>query len=315
MPELPDIVVYVDALTERIVHTALSDVKVVSPFVVRTFDPPIQSLKGAGVTEVRRLGKRVAIGFEHGRWLVIHLMVMGRLHWKDAPPKPTDRQALAAFVFPAGVLVLTESGTKKRASIHVVAGEEQLAGHDPGGIDVLDAELGAFRANLTKENHTVKRALTDPRLFSGIGNAYSDEILHAARLSPVMLTHRMTDEQVAALYRAARQTLQSWIERLRAEAAGKFPKNVTAFHEGMRVHGRFGCPCPDCGTAVQRIRYAENETNYCPRCQTGGAMLADRALSRLLKSDWPSTIDELEAGPAGRLRVPEANLRKKGTGR
>jgi len=269
-------------------------------FVLRTAVPPIDSLIGKRVIALRRLGKRIVFGFEGDRWLVLHLMIAGRLQWAEATAKPVARNALVHFVFPSGTLTLTEAGTTRLAALHVVEGETGLAAHDPGGIDVLAGSPEEFAAALRRENHTLKRSLTDPHLFSGIGNAYSDEILHAARLSPLMQTSRLTTEEIGRLHAAVRGVLASWTERLRREAGGKFPAKVTAFHAEMAVHGKFGRPCPVCGTAVQRIRYAANEVNYCPRCQTGGKLLADRSLSRLLKGDRPKTIDEAE----GQLGLP-----------
>jgi formamidopyrimidine-DNA glycosylase len=294
MPELPDIVVYIEALEQRILDRRLERVQIASPFLLRSIDPPPASVNGRTVRALRRIGKRIAIGFDNDTWLVLHLMIAGRLHWVTKKVKPDGRRTLAAFEFDTGTLTLTEAGSQKRASLHVVAGEAGLAALDPGGIDVLSATPSAFAARLTAANHTLKRALTDPRLFSGIGNAYSDEILHRAGLSPILLTHKMKPEQIDHLLHATRATLIDWTERLRAEAGDKFPENVTAFREEMAVHGRYGMPCPRCGTKVQRIRYASNETNYCAVCQTGGKLLADRALSRLLREDWPRTLEELE---------------------
>jgi formamidopyrimidine-DNA glycosylase len=294
MPELPDVAAYLSALEPRVVGRTLERVRVASVSLLRNFEPPLASFEGQVVRELRRVGKRIAIGFEGDRWLVIHLMIAGRLHWRAAGVKLAGRRDLAAFDFADGSLVLTEAGTKRRASLHTVVGEAALAAIDPGGIDVLASDLEAFRAALRFENRTLKRALTDPRIVSGIGNAYSDEILHAARLSPIALTHRLTDVEWRRLFEATRATLQFWIDRLGAEAAGGFPERVTAFRDDMAVHGRFGKACPDCGAPVQRIRYADNETNYCARCQTGGKLLADRSLSTLLKSDWPRTLEELE---------------------
>ena len=269
--------------------------RLASPFLLRTADPPLAECHGRQVVGLRRIGKRIAFGLEGELWLVLHLMIAGRLHWKPPGAKiPGGRRGLAAFDLSSGTLILTEAGAKKRAALHVVRGEAGLAELDPGGLEVFDADLPAFRQRLTHANHTLKRALTDPRLFSGIGNAYSDEILHAARLSPVTLTQRLSDEQIERLYGAVRQTLRAWTDRLRDEAGEEFPEKVTAFREGMAVHGRFGRPCPRCGGPVQRIRHAANETNYCPACQTGGKLLADRSLSRLLKQDWPRTLEELE---------------------
>ncbi len=292
MPELPDIALYLHALTPRVVGRRLERVRVASPFVLRTADPPVADLAGREVRDVRRLGKRIVLGFEGDYFAVLHLMIAGRLHWKAAGTAVPRRSGLAAFDFPNGALLLTEAGTKHRASLHVVHGATALAAHDPGGLDILGATLAQFRAALTRESHTLKRALTDPRLLDGIGNAYSDEILHAARLSPLRLTTQVGDAEIERLFRAAQQTLTGWLERLRAETGEAFPEKVTAFREGMAVHGRFRQPCPACGSPVQRIRYAENEVNYCATCQTGGRLLADRSLSRLLKSDWPRSLDE-----------------------
>jgi formamidopyrimidine-DNA glycosylase len=323
MPELPDITVYIEALRARVVGRRLNRVRLYSPFVLRTAEPPIDSLEGMRVTEIERLGKRIALGFDHGAWLVIHLMIAGRLHWDAAssedtpkhkgarPPqgqassgheapserrgrltKPT-RNAAAALEFENGTLLLTEAGTKKRASLHVAADRAALAAYERGGLDVRECDLDAFIAAMTRENHTLKRALTDPSIMSGIGNAYSDEILHRAGLSPVMLTARVSRDEWARLHAAARETLDEWTRRLREQSQGRFPEKVTAFRPEMRVHGRYGQPCPVCGAPVQRIVYAENECNYCARCQTGGTVLADRALSRLLHKSWPRSIDEL----------------------
>jgi formamidopyrimidine-DNA glycosylase len=294
MPELPDITVYLEALERRVVGQVLENIRLENIFVLRTAVPPIGSLEKRRVVALRRLGKRIAFGFEGERWLVLHLMIAGRLQWVDGTTKPKATNALAHFFFTNGTLTLTEAGTKRRASLHVLDGEAALRAHDPGGVDVFASSHQEFAAALTRENHTLKRALTDPRLFSGIGNAYSDEILHAARLSPVALTQKLSAAEGARLFAAVRSVLRAWTERLRREAGGRFPAKVTAFHAGMAVHGKFGQPCPVCGTAVQRIRYAENEVNYCPRCQTGGKLLADRSLSRLLKQDWPRTIEEAE---------------------
>jgi len=295
MPELPDIAAYMHALAPRVVGQPLVGVRLASAFLLRTVEPPLASIEGKVMRELRRVGKRIAFGFEGGNWLVLHLMIAGRLHWRSVGAKLAGRNALAAFDFPGGSLVLTEAGSKRRASLHVLADEAGLAAADPGGIDVLASGLEEFRAALTAENRTLKRALTDPRIVSGIGNAYSDEILHAARLSPIALTHKLTAEEWDRLYVATRETLTVWIARLRAEADAAFPEKVTAFREEMAVHGRFGKPCPRCCQPVQRIRYADNETNYCAECQTGGKVLADRSLSRLLGKDWPRTLDELEA--------------------
>jgi formamidopyrimidine-DNA glycosylase len=295
MPELPDISAYLGALEERIVGQALEHVRIASAFLLRTAQPPVTDAVGHRVRELRRIGKRIAIGLDNDVWLVLHLMIAGRLHWRARGAKLTGRNTLAAFDFPNGSLVLTEAGTKRRASLHVLKGEQGLQSADPGGIDVFASDLPAFRAALTLENRTLKRALTDPRILSGIGNAYSDEILHAARLSPVTLTAKLTPEEWNRLFAATRDTLRLWIDRLRAESRASFPEKVTAFRADMAVHGRYGKPCPQCGEPVQRIRYADNETNYCAKCQTGGRVLADRALSRLLGKDWPRTLDELEA--------------------
>jgi len=295
MPELPDISAYISALETRIVGQPLEHVRLASAFLLRTAEPPITDAEGRTVRELRRIGKRIAIGVDGDLWLVLHLMIAGRLHWRPRGARLAGRQSLAAFDFPTGSLVLTEAGTKRRASLYVVAGEDGLRAIDPGGIEVFESDLASFRAALTAENRTLKRALTDPRLVSGIGNAYSDEILHAARLSPVTLTHKLKDEEWQRLYDATRHTLTMWIDRLRAEAGDEFPEKVTAFRKEMAVHGRYKQPCPVCEEKIQRIRYADNETNYCARCQTGGKVLADRSLSRLLRADWPRTLDELEA--------------------
>ncbi len=293
MPELPDITVYCEALARRVVGQSLERVRLASPFVLRTAVPPIGAVEGRRVTAVRRLGKRVVLALEDGLFVVVHLMVAGRLRWLAPGDRLPGRITLAAFDFPAGSVVFTEAGTKKRASIHLLQGESALAAMDPGGLEPLDADRAAFAARLTAENHTLKRALTDPRLFSGIGNAYSDEILHRARLSPLALTQKLAPEDIARAHRATVDVLTEWAARLRAQAGDAFPANVTAFRPEMAVHGKFGKPCPVCGAPVQRIRYAENETNYCARCQTGGVVLADRALSRLLRQSWPRNIDEL----------------------
>jgi formamidopyrimidine-DNA glycosylase len=295
MPELPDISAYIFALEARLIGQPLERVRLGSPFLLRTVQPPLSAVEGRSVEKFRRIGKRIALGLEGDLWLVLHLMIAGRLHWKKRDAKLGGRQNLAAFDFPQGSLTLTEAGSQRRASLHVIGGEENLAGLDAGGIDVFAADLDAFRQVLTAENHTLKRALTDPRWLSGIGNAYSDEILHAAQLSPVTLTHRLKAEEWARLFLATRETLQLWMNRLRAEAARAFPEKVTAFRKDMAVHGRYGLPCPRCGDKVLRIRYADKETNYCARCQTAGKVLADRSLSRLLGSDWPRTLEELEA--------------------
>jgi formamidopyrimidine-DNA glycosylase len=295
MPELPDITVYLERLRPRIQGRELTKVDIASPFLLRTFDPPLREIEGRRIDDLLRVGKRVVWAFDNGVYLVLHLMIAGRLHWKPPDAKLPGKIGLAAFRFADGTLTLTEAGTKKRASLHLVRGREAVAALDPGGIEVLSADLDAFAAALTRENHTLKRALTDPHLFSGIGNAYSDEILHAARLSPLALTYKLGPEETARLFEATKKVLVDWTERLRQDAGDGFPEKVTAFRDGMAVHGRFGQPCPVCSSAVQRIVYAENETNYCPRCQTGGKVLADRSLSRLLKDDWPRTMEELEA--------------------
>jgi formamidopyrimidine-DNA glycosylase len=294
MPELPDIVVYLEALEQRVLGHVLARVRIAGPFLLRTALPPIDSVQGQKVVALRRIGKRIALGFENGMWLVFHLMIAGRLHWKSKAVVPDGRRTLATFEFESGTLTLTEAGAKKRASLHLFADEAAMAAVDPGGLEVLAATREAFAEALTSENHTLKRALTDPHLFSGIGNAYSDEILFHAQLSPVSLTRRMEAEAIGRLYQATRETLSSWTKTLREEAGGKFPDKVTAFREEMFVHGRYGQPCRRCGTKIQRIRYAANETNYCPTCQTGGKLLADRALSRLLREDWPKSLDEMD---------------------
>jgi formamidopyrimidine-DNA glycosylase len=299
VPELPDVTVYLEALERRILGATLERVRLLTPFLLRSVDPPLSAGTGQRVTGLRRVGKRLVIALEDDLFLVIHLMIAGRLHWKPAGARPPARIGLAAFDFSTGTLVLTEAGTKRRASLEAVRGEAALRALDPGGLDVLTADLAAFRAALVAENHTLKRTLTDPRVFSGIGNAYSDEILHRARLSPVKLTQALSEEEVRRLHAATRGVLTEWIARLRDQAGEGFPEGVTAFRPEMAVHGRYGKPCPDCGAPVQRIVHAENETNYCARCQTGGRMLADRSLSRLLHADWPKTLDEWE----GRLRA------------
>jgi formamidopyrimidine-DNA glycosylase len=293
MPELPDITVYIEALDRRIVGERLLRIRLASPFLVRTFEPALEAAEGKTVHGLRRLGKRIAIGLDDDLWLVLHLMIAGRLHWQQAGAKLAGKYNLAAFDFSRGTLLLTEAGSKRRAALYVVQGDEALAQHHPGGLEVLTATVDEFDAALTRENHTLKRALTDPHLFSGIGNAYSDEILHRARLSPIALTQKLSSDEVQRLHAATRKVMQEWIDRLRAEAGDEFPEHVTAFRKEMAVHGRFGQPCPVCGAPVQRIRYADNETNYCPSCQTGGKILADRSLSRLLKDDWPRWLDEL----------------------
>ena len=330
MPELPDITVYIEALRKRILGAQLKRVRIVSPFLLRTVEPPVGSVEGKKVLELRRLGKRICIGVEGGNWLVLHLMIAGRLHWHggdggaDGKPggktggksdgssggrslKLGGRQNLAAFEFSSGTLVWTEAGSQKRASLHMAAGEEGLRELDPGGIEVLECSLAEFTAELRLENHTLKRSLTDPRWFSGIGNAYSDEILWAAKLSPTTLTQKMKQEDVARLFEATRTTLREWVERLRAETGEGFPENVTAFRAEMAVHGKYKQACPRCGSAIQRIKYASNETNYCARCQTGGKLLADRAFSRLLREDWPRTSEELEMKMGERRGLPQSH--------
>jgi formamidopyrimidine-DNA glycosylase len=297
VPELPDITLYLEALGDRIVGRQLNGIVLISPFLLRTATPPLASAAGRRVEQLRRVGKRIAIGLSGQLWLVLHLMIAGRLHWFASGQKVSGRAALARFGFDNGTLTLTEAGSKRRASLHLLQGDAELDRIDPGGLDVFAADLAAFSARLTLEHHTLKRALTDPRLFSGIGNAYSDEILHRAQLSPLAMTHKLGDQQIARLHQATRSTLKDWTERLRASGGAAFPEGVTAFRPGMAVHGRYRQPCPACGTPVQRIRYADNETNYCPHCQTEDRVLADRALSRLLKDDWPRTVDELERLP------------------
>lgn len=295
MPELPDITAYIGALESRIIAKPIEQIRLASPFLLRTAQPPITDAEGRMVRELRRIGKRIAIGVEDDLWLVLHLTIAGRLHWRPRGAKLAGRQNLAAFDFPNGSLVLTEAGSKHRASLHVVKGEEALQAMDPGGVDVFDGDLDSFREALTAENRTLKRALTDPRILSGIGNAYSDEILHAAQLSPISQTRKLKPEEWQRLFSATRTILTHWIDQLSAEAKNGFPEKVTAFRKGMVVHGRYGEPCPTCGEKIQRIRYADNETNYCAHCQTAGRVLADRSLSRLLGADWPRTLDELEA--------------------
>ena len=294
MPELPDISAYLEALEPRIGRKRLERVRLGSPFLLRTITPPLSAAEGQTVRGLRRVGKRIAIGLDNEVWLVLHLMIAGRLHWRKAGAGLAGRQNLAAFDFADASLVFTEAGTRHRASLHVVAGDEALRALDPGGIDVFDSSFEEFAARLTSANHTLKRSLTDPKLFSGIGNAYSDEILHAAQLSPIAMTKKLTDDEQRRLWEFTRSTLRMWVDRLRAEARDRFPEKVTAFRPDMAVHGRYGLPCPVCGAKVQRIRYADNETNYCAKCQTGGRLLADRALSRLLREDWPRSLDELE---------------------
>ncbi len=294
MPELPDIVIYLERLAPLVLDQPLLRVAIRNPFVLRSVAPPLSAVEGKRVRELRSLGKRIVFGLEDDLFLVIHLMIAGRLRWRPPGAKAPARLGLAALECPNGVLLLTEAGSKRRASLHVVGGEAGLAEFDRGGVEVLESDLASFSTRLTQENHTLKRALTDPRLFSGIGNAYSDEILHRARLSPLALTTRLGQEEIARLHDATLATLRDWIARLRKESGDDFPEKVTAFREGMAVHGRFRLPCPVCGSPIQRIRYADNETNYCARCQTGGRLLADRALSRLLKEDWPRSIDEID---------------------
>jgi formamidopyrimidine-DNA glycosylase len=294
MPELPDVTVYIEALTERVVNQPIQKIRIGSPFVLRSFDPPIGAAEGKKVLAFRRLGKRIVFALEDELFIVVHLMIAGRFHWKPKGAKIARKYGQAAFDFPNGTLLLTEAGTKKRASIYLVRGEAALQEHDPGALEVLDASLEQFRDSLTRENHTLKRSLTDPHLFSGIGNAYSDEILHRAKLSPIRLTQQMTNEEIERLYHAVREALTDWIDRLRKDRGIGFPEKVTAFRPDMAVHGKYRKPCPVCGSPVQRIVHAENETNYCATCQTGGKLLADRSLSRLLKDDWPRTLEELE---------------------
>jgi formamidopyrimidine-DNA glycosylase len=294
VPELPDITIYLEALARRVTGKRLERIRIASPFLLRTATPPLNQIYGRIIIGLRRIGKRIAFGFEGNLWLVLHLMIAGRLHWREAGARLAGRQSAAAFDFRDGTLVLTEAGTKKRASLHLVQGDNALHDLDPGGIDINSSSPEAFAQALLKENHTLKRALTDPHLFSGIGNAYSDEILHAARLSPVALTQKLSSEQIERLHRAAQKSLEGWTDLLREQVGDGFPENVTAFRPEMAVHGKYGLPCPVCGAKVQRIRYADNETNYCPACQTNGKLLADRSLSLLLKKDWPKTPEELE---------------------
>lgn len=308
MPELPDVTVYIEALEQRITGQVLQRVQIAGPSLLRTAEPPVKSAEGRRVTGLRRIGKRIVIalgrpdqGTNHPElWLVLHLMIAGRLHWKQKRVMPDGRRTLAAFDFDSGTLTLTEAGTRKRASLSVIGSGAELEKLDPGGIEVLTASRDQFAAALQSANHTLKRALSDPHLFSGIGNAYSDEILHRAQLSPVALTQRLSDDEVTRLYQATQASLADWTDRLRAEAAGKFPEKVTAFREGMAAHGRYGQPCPRCGAKIQRIRYAANETNYCARCQTGGKLLADRSLSRLLRQDWPRSLEEMDEMRSGK---------------
>jgi formamidopyrimidine-DNA glycosylase len=299
MPELPDIELYLHALRPRVVGQRIERARIGNPFIVRTYDPPLPAIEQVPILDVRRLGKRILFRFEGELYMVVHLMIAGRFRWRERGAAIPGKVGLAAFDFPDGTLLLTEAGSKRQASIHIVRGPEALAGHDRGGLEVLEADLPAFAARLVAANHTLKRALTDPHIFSGIGNAYSDEILHAARLSPMKQTASLSDEDIERLYHAARETLQNWVARLQADAGDDFPEKVTAFRDGMAVHGRFGKPCPVCGDPVQRIVYATNEANYCARCQTGGRLLSDRALSRLLGRDWPKTLEALEARRRG----------------
>jgi formamidopyrimidine-DNA glycosylase len=294
VPELPDITIYLEALERRVLGKALVRLRVFSPFLLRTFEPPLKRVNGQPIVELRRIGKRIAFGFPEQLWLVVHLMIAGRLHWREPGAKVSGKQNLAAFDFAEGTLILTEAASKKRASMHLVTGQNALREMDPLGLDIFECSVEQFAQRLTQGNHTLKRALTDPRLFSGIGNAYSDEILHRARLSPVTLTQKLSPPEIHRLFLATQETMSEWIARLRQETGEKFPEKVTAFRPEMAVHGKFGSPCPICGSKVQRIRYAENETNYCPGCQTGGKLLADRSLSLLLKKDWPKTPEELE---------------------
>ncbi len=294
MPEFPDVTVYIEALSERVLNQPIQKIRIGSPFIVRSFDPPIAAAEGRRVLGLRRLGKRIVFELEDDLFLIVHLMIAGRFHWKPKGAKIARKYGQAAFDFPDGTLLMTEAGTKKRASIYLTHGETGVQEHDPGGLEVLDASVDSFREALTRENHTVKRTLTDPHLFSGIGNAYSDEILHRARLSPIRMTRRMTDAEIETLYWAAKESLAEWVERLRRERRGGFPEKVTAFRPDMAVHGKYGKPCPVCGSPIQRIVHAENETNYCAKCQTGGKLLADRSLSRLLKQDWPRSLEEME---------------------
>jgi formamidopyrimidine-DNA glycosylase len=313
MPELPDVTVYIEALEARIVGQVLERLRVANPFLVRSVDPPIQTLVGHTVVGLRRIGKRIVVAFDGDLFLIVHLMIAGRLHWRPAGAKLPGRVGLAAFDFPSGTLVLTEAGSRRRASLHAARGEAALLEHDRGGLEVLTADLEGFREALLRENHTLKRALTDPRLFSGIGNAYGDEILHRARMSPVKLTRQLTEAEIERLFTATHVALLDWIERLRREMGDEFPEKVTAFRPDMAVHGKYGQPCPACGSPVQRIVHAENETNYCARCQTDGKLLADRALSRLLHQDWPKTLEEMEdlrASAAAAVRSEPVDERK-----
>jgi formamidopyrimidine-DNA glycosylase len=294
MPELPDVVVYIEALEKRILNETIEDIRIVSPFLVRTAVPPLSSATGKKVVQLRRIGKRICIGLENNLWLVLHLMIAGRLHWRQHGAAISPRANFAAFDFHDGSLLWSEAGTKKRASLHLVAGENDLSAFDAGGLEVLEASFEEFKKVLASSNHTLKRALTDPRMFSGIGNAYSDEILFEAQLSPIAMSQKLSDEEIERLFEATRATMTQWIQRLRKKYGDTFPEKVTAFREGMAVHGRYKKNCPRCNTLIQRIRHSDNETNYCPNCQTNGRLLADRALSRLLKEDWPRSIEELE---------------------
>jgi formamidopyrimidine-DNA glycosylase len=302
MPEFPDVTIYIEALNERVLNETIQKIRIGSPFVLRSFDPPIGAAEGKKILALRRLGKRIVFELEDDLFLVVHLMIAGRFHWKPKGARIARKYGQAAFDFSNGTLLLTEAGTKKRASIHLVRSEAELQEHDPGGLEILDASLDSFREALTRENHTLKRSLTDPHVFSGIGNAYSDEILHRARLSPIRMTQRMTETEIDWLYQAIRESLAEWVERLRKERRGGFPEKVTAFRPDMAVHGKYGKPCPVCGSPVQRIVHAENETNYCAKCQTGGKLLADRSLSRLLKQDWPRSLEEMEEMKVERRR-------------
>lgn len=302
MPEFPDVTIYIEALNERVLNQRIQKIRIGSPFVLRSFDPPVREVEGKKILALRRLGKRVVFELEDDLFLIVHLMIAGRFHWKPKGARIARKYGQAAFDFSNGTLLLTEAGTKKRASIHLVRGAAELQEHDPGGLEVLDASLDSFREALTRENHTVKRTLTDPHVFSGIGNAYSDEILHRARLSPIRMTQRMTETEIDWLYQAIKDSLAEWVERLRKERRGGFPEKVTAFRPDMAVHGKYGKPCPVCGSPVQRIVHAENETNYCAKCQTGGKLLADRSLSRLLKQDWPRSLEEMEEMKVERRR-------------
>ena len=300
MPELPDITVYIEALQDRLLNQPVQKIRIASPFILRSFDPPIQTAEGKKVVGFDRLGKRIVFELEDQLFMIFHLMIAGRFHWKKRGAPVPRKFGHAAFDFPPGTLLLTEMGTKKRASLHLVRGRERLAEHDPGGLEIFGSDLDLFRTALMRENHTLKRTMTDPHVFSGIGNAYSDEILHRARLSPIKQTQHLSEVEVERLYRATKEVLREWIKRLRKDTGNNFPERVTAFRDDMAVHGKYRKPCPDCGSPVQRIAYAENETNYCAKCQTGGRLLADRSLSRLLKADWPKTLEEMEEGRKAR---------------